>query len=54
MGVARRLCLLIVKFTPVIQRLYGDNEDLMTALTAANAACSVLHEELAAVREYGV
>lgn len=53
MEVARRLCLLITKFTPVIERLYGDNAALMAALAAANAACSVLHTELAAVREYG-
>jgi hypothetical protein len=54
MVVARRLCNLITKFTPVIERLYGNNEALMTALAAANAACAVLHEELSAVREYGV
>jgi len=54
MQAARVLCLLITKFTPVIQRLYGNNESLMEALAAANLACAVLHEELSAVREYGV
>lgn len=53
MGVARRMCLLITKFTPIIVQLYGGNVALLTALAAANAACSALHEELAAVREYG-
>lgn len=53
MDVARRMCLLLVKFTPIIQSLYGDNATLMAALTAANAACSALHEELAQVRETG-
>lgn len=53
MEVARRLCILIVKFTPTIQHLYGNNAALMAALAAANAACAVLHTELAAVRDYG-
>jgi hypothetical protein len=53
MEVARRLCLLITKFTPVIERLYGDNAALMAALAAANSACAVLHMELASVRDYG-
>lgn len=53
MVVARRLCTLIVKFTPIIQQLYPTNSALMAALAAANAACSALHVELAAVREFG-
>ena len=53
MIVARRLCLLITKFTPIITQLYGGNASLMAALTAANSACAALHEELAAVRAYG-
>lgn len=53
MQVAERLCFLIVRFTPVIQQLYGSNAALMAALAAANAACSTLHAELAAVRNYG-
>lgn len=53
MVVARRLCLLIVKFTPIITHLYPSNTALLAALAAANAACSALHEELALVREYG-
>jgi hypothetical protein len=51
--VARRLCLLVVQFTPVIQRTYPENTALLAALAAANAACSVLGTELEAVREYG-
>lgn len=54
MVVARRLCLLVVKFTPVIQARYPGNANLLAALEAANVACSALHVELAAVREYGV
>ena len=53
MEVARRLCLLISNFTPILTKLYGDNEALMLALQAANAACATLHHELAAIREYG-
>jgi hypothetical protein len=53
MIVARRMCLLITNFTPIITQLYGNNATLMAALAAANAACSALHTELAAVREYG-
>ena len=53
MFVARRMCALIAKFTPVIQHLYPTNAALMAALAAANAACSVLHAELETVREYG-
>jgi hypothetical protein len=53
MKVAERLCILIVKFTPVIQHLYPSNATLLAALATANAACSALHVELAAVRDYG-
>jgi len=51
--VAQEMCRLIVKFTPVIQTLYGSNAALMAALAAANAACAVLVGELAEVRELG-
>jgi hypothetical protein len=54
MQVALRMCQLIATFTPVIERLYGDNAALMAALAAANTACAALHAELATVREYGV
>lgn len=53
MEVARRMCILIVKFTPVIAQVYPGNTTLMNALAAANAACAALHQELAQVREYG-
>lgn len=52
--VARRLCLLIVNFTPIIQKTYPENAALLAALAAANAACSVLGTELNEVREFGV
>lgn len=53
MEVARRMCLLIVKFSPVIQRLYPENDAVLTALAAANAACEALTAELVLIREYG-
>lgn len=53
MMIARRMCDLIVRFTPVIQDLYPTNAALLAALAAANAACAALHVELADVREVG-
>lgn len=53
MIVARKMCDLIVRFTPTIQQLYPSNSALLAALAAANAACAVLHMELAEVRETG-
>lgn len=43
---AKRMCKLIVAFTPIIRAIYGENLALMTALESANAACSVLVEEI--------
>lgn len=51
--VARRLCLLITKFTPVIQHYYPSNTAILAALAAANAACEALRLELEEIREYG-
>lgn len=53
MQIAKRLCDLITKFTPVIIRVYPDNAALHAALAAANTACAALHVQLAEVREYG-
>ncbi len=53
MFVARRMCDLITRFTPIIIQLYPSNAALQAALSAANAACMVLHEQLAMVRQYG-
>lgn len=53
MMIAMELCRLITKFTPIITQLYPTNAALLAALAAANAACSVLHAELSAVRAYG-
>ena len=53
MQVAQTLCRLIVKFSPVIAVVYPGNAALQAALAAANAACAVLVDELAAVRETG-
>jgi len=52
--VARKLCDLILKFGPVITRLYPDNSALQVAMAAASAACQTFHEELEKVREIGV
>lgn len=51
--VARELCRLITKFSPVIASLYPSNTALQAALAAANAACETLASELTAVRELG-
>lgn len=51
--IAKRMCDLITKFTPVIIQLYPTNTQLHAALAAANTACAALHAELAEVREYG-
>jgi hypothetical protein len=53
MDVARRMCNLITKFTPVITHLYPSNSALLAALAAANTACAALHASLSEVREYG-
>ena len=52
-GVAKRMCDLIVRYGDVIALLYPTNTALIAALAAANAACGVLAAELAKVREYG-
>lgn len=49
--VALRLCQLINAFSPIIRRVYPDNTSLHVALETAQAACLVLHNELADVRE---
>lgn len=51
---AKTMCKLIVAFTPIIRKIYGDNEALMTALDAANIACAVLVEEIEEVLPVGV
>ena len=51
--VAQALCRLVTKFTPIIAQLYPTNTALLAALEAANAACGVLVQQLALVREYG-
>lgn len=53
LATAHLLCKYIVKFTPVIERLYPESPALIAALAAANAACAALGSELQAVREYG-
>lgn len=53
MLIAKRLCNLIVQFTPIIMQVYPTNTTLHNALATANAACAALHVELAEVRDYG-
>lgn len=52
--VAREMCRLIYKFTPVIKELYPDATTLHTALDAANIACGVMFDEIVAVETPGV
>lgn len=53
LNLSQKLCLAIARGTPLVTRLYPENTALLSALAAANAACAVLGEELAKVREYG-
>jgi hypothetical protein len=47
--VAREMCRLITKYSPVIRLLYPGNAALMAALAAAEAACTALEEEISGV-----
>jgi hypothetical protein len=51
--VAKTLCRLIVKFTPILLVQFPENTTLQSALAAANAACAALAAQLALVREMG-
>ena len=51
--IANKLCQLVVKFTPILTLQFPTNTALLSALAAANSACSVLSAQLALVREYG-
>jgi len=53
-AVAREMCRLITKFTPIIRIAVSDNAQVLLALEAANAACSALDEQLAEFIETGV
>lgn len=44
--VAKEMCRLLTKFTPVIAAAYPENAALLAALAAANAACAALVEEV--------
>ena len=50
---AKRMCLLTVRFAPLIRRAFPDNTALHLAIDAANAACAALSIELEKVIEYG-
>jgi hypothetical protein len=52
-GVAKEMCRLLGKFSPLIQTLYPDNAVLQAALVAASEACQALETQLLLVREYG-
>lgn len=43
---ARYLCKLIGDFTPIIKKLYPDNDLLHAALDTANVACALLVEQI--------
>jgi hypothetical protein len=51
--IAERMCILIVRYSGTIRRVYPDATALHAALDAAMAACGVLSSELESVREYG-
>lgn len=51
--VAKKLCDLLVKFTPIIVAQFPSNANLAAALAAANTACAALAVQLQAVKEYG-
>jgi len=53
MLIAREMCRLLAKFSPVITTLYPTNAALLAALAAAQAACAQLDAQLALVRDYG-
>jgi hypothetical protein len=52
--VAREMCRLIFFFTPVIKAVYPSATALHAALSAANAACEVLYENIVEVEPQGV
>lgn len=51
--VAKRMCKLILTFTPIIRKEFGESAPVMLALEAANLACGVLEAETSALIEYG-
>jgi hypothetical protein len=53
MKVAKELCRLLVKFAPIIRSLEAYTPAVGTAMDAAMAACSALHEALEELRELG-
>jgi hypothetical protein len=52
-SIAKELCRLVVKFTPIITKQYPDNDELLAALAAANVACVALAAQAELVRELG-
>lgn len=51
--VAKELCRLLAKFTPIITAQFPSNTALLAALAAANTACAALAAQLQLVKEYG-
>jgi len=47
-----KMCKLLTRARPVIERLYSNNPALIAALNAASSACEVLVSESTKVREY--
>lgn len=54
MKVAREMCRLITKFSPVIAQYFPGSTGVQAALAAANAACAALHDALMEIQEEGV
>lgn len=51
---ARQMCKYVVQFTPLIKASFPNSTALHAALEAANAACSVLSDEIRQVAAPGV
>lgn len=53
LSLARRLCDLIDRFSPVIRLIYPENTAVIAALEAARTSCALLQTELTEIREFG-
>lgn len=52
-SLAKQMCRAVTIFTPIIRRVYPENEAILAALDAANAACALLEQETASLIVYG-
>lgn len=52
-GLAKEMCKLILRWFPVMKRVYPENVALHLAIESADIACKALFEELEGVKNYG-